>query len=201
MNEIRKWFSNFRRNNKDKIEKFLKLLLAVALFVGAVAFVFSNFKVSAPKEANLNIYRPTETVISGSDIKEEEFKQEDNLVSEFVEYCNNGETEDAYNLLTDDCKEKLYPTLSSFNDNYYNIIFADGSKEFNLQSWVSDGSYNTYRVRFIDDIISTGNYDDTIKYEDYITIVTENNEKKLNINGYIRTENINKKYSTDEIES
>lgn len=201
MNGIRRWISNFIRNNRDKIEKVVKLLLIVALVIGAVILIFSNLKFPEPKEKNLNVYKPSETVISGSNVDENEFEEQNNLVKEFVDYCNNGELENAYELITDECKEKLYPTLSSFRRNYYNVIFENGSKEYNLKSWVNSDGYSTYRVRFVEDIISTGNYDDTVKFEDYITIVTKDDERKLNINGYVKTINSSKKTTTDEVEA
>ena len=197
---FRRWLSNFIRKYKEKIKQVLKILIGVGFFVVAVAFVFSNMKQPESAPIDTNVYKPSETVISGSNVEETDFKEENNLVQEFVEYCNNGNIEEAYNLLTNECKEKIYPTLSSFKNGYYNVIFGGEEKEYNLQSWVNNGNYHTYRIRFLEDFITTGNYDDSVKYEDYITIVTNGDKKELNINSYIKTESIEKQAKIEEIE-
>ena len=54
-----------------------------------------------------NVYKPQETVIGGSDISEEKQEKNSNIINTFVEYCNKGELQKAYNMLTDECKDLL----------------------------------------------------------------------------------------------
>lgn len=199
---FRRWLSNFFRNNKEKIYNFAKVF-GILLLVG-IAFAYSfGKKLEKDNSKNENketsVYRPSETIISGSNIDKEEYKKEENLVKTFVDYCNNKKIEDAYNLLTDECKEKIYPNVETFKKNYYDTIFTQ-NRECNLQSWVSEGDYNTYKVTFIQDIMATGNYDDVKKFEDYITIVTKDSEQKINVNGYIKSKEINKTTKIEDLE-
>ena len=46
-----------------------------------------------------------------------------NIIKNFVEYCNEGKYEEAYNMLTDDCKAKVYPSLEYFKTGYIDRIF------------------------------------------------------------------------------
>ena len=46
------------------------------------------------------------SVISGTTVDANENKLK--TIDEFVEYCNNGQIEQAYNLLSDDCKKEIY---------------------------------------------------------------------------------------------
>lgn len=148
---------------------------------------------------NTSLYKPAETVISGKDIKESVYEEEENLIITFVDYCNNQKVEEAYNLLSLDCKEVLYNTQEDFVNHYYNEVFAT-KRECNLQSWISDGNYHTYRVRMIDDIMSTGDYENSNNFQDYITVITEGNNKYLSIGQYISKEEIkNKTQETDEL--
>lgn len=198
---FRRWLSAFFKNNKEKIVKVLKVFIPIILVGIAIISVFPKSESQTNKSNSTNtLYTPTETVISGSDISEKEFEKEDDLVRSFVDFCNEGNVEEAYNLLTNECKEKLYPTIEKFKTNYYSKIFNE-QKEYNLQSWISTGDYNTYRVRYLSDLLATGNYQEAEKTDDYITIVTSGNEKKLNINGYIKTAKLNKTTKTDEIEA
>lgn len=71
-----------------------------------------------------------------------------------------------------------------------------------MQSWINGSNYNTYKVSYIEDILLTGNYNDVKKYEDYITIKTDSStkEKTLNINNFIKTEQINKKNEYEDLD-
>lgn len=196
---FRRWLSNFYKNNKEKISKFIKVFGLLILIGIALA---NSVGKNSNKNESINdgtIYTPTKTVISGKDVDKEEYKKEENLVKTFVEYCNNSKIQEAYNLLTEECKEKLYPNIETFKKNYYDVIFNQ-NREVNLQSWVTNKNYNTYKVTFIEDIMATGNYDNVKKFEDYITIVTKNDEQKLNINNYVKSEEINKTTKTDALE-
>ena len=50
------------------------------------------------------------------------------VIEQFVEYCNNGNVEEAYNLLSDECKDEMYKTLNDFKVSYYDQVFAGEKK-------------------------------------------------------------------------
>ena len=98
-----------------------------------------------------------------------------------MEYCNNSNVESAYSLLTNECKEEMYPTLNDFNNIYFKYTFGGEKKTYTIENWID----NVYQVRITGDILSTGKIDNATTKQDYITIVEENNELKLNINKYV----------------
>lgn len=196
---FRRWLSNFYRKNKEKIAKFVKVFGILILIGIALAHSIGNNSNKNENNSEVTVYNPTKTIISGDDVDKDTYKKEENLVKTFVEYCNNQQIQEAYSLLTDECKQKMYPSIETFKKNYYDVIFSQ-NRECNLQSWVTNGNYNTYKVTFIEDIMATGDYDNVKKFEDYITIVTKNDEQKININSYIKSEEINKTTKTEELE-
>lgn len=110
-------------------------------------------------------------------------------IEQLVQLCNEQKVEEAYNLLSDECKEEVYPSLESFRNNYYNTIFNGKKKNISVENWAN----NIYKVTFEDDALSTGVYTAEGAIQDYITVVsTDNNEFKLNINNYIGRREINK---------
>lgn len=111
------------------------------------------------------------------------------VIDMFVEYCNNGQIEEAYNMLTDECKEEMYSDKSIFEESYYNQIFLGSKRNVNVENWIS----NIYRVDYNEDFLSTGKYSTENTKQDYITVEeTEDNTYKLNINNYIGRKEINK---------
>ena len=105
----------------------------------------------------------------------------EDLIKFFVQLCNSGKVSTAYEYLSDDCKEALYPTKQSFIDNYYSVIFKI-SKECEITEVKND----TYKVSYTNDLISTGgNGSNEGEIIDYITYV---NGGKLNISNFIESE-------------
>lgn len=184
-------------NRKIYIIAFASALILVIWTL--ISSLFGKNKEETNVTKNTSLYKPAETVISGKDITESAYEEDKNLINTFIDYCNNGNVEEAYNLLSSDCKEALYNTKEDFINYYYNEVFAT-KREYNLQSWISNGNYHTYRVRMIDDIMSTGDYENSSNFQDYMTIMKDGNNKYLSIGQYISKEELkNKTQETDEL--
>lgn len=134
---------------------------------------------------------PSESVITGEKIEKETTEVNTDIIKQFVEFCNNKQYENAYNLLSQDCKDELYNTLDSFISNYCNNIFT-ADMTYNLELWYNASNTYTYRITYFENnILATGNINPSNNVEDYITIIKGENETKLNINSFIEKENVN----------
>ena len=121
-----------------------------------------------------------ESTLTGEEISQQQASTL-KLIEEFVEFCNNKEIEKAYNLLSNECKEQMYPTIDVFYNAYYKNIF-NSKKVVTVENWVN----NIYKVKYNDDSLSTGIYSETNIIQDYITLVMDDEDNyKLNINSYI----------------
>lgn len=133
------------------------------------------------------------SVITGQEVKTDISE----IVKSFIEKCNNGQVQDAYNMLSIECKEELYPNIEEFTQKYYNRIF-DEKKSYIHQSWITDENKYTYRIDFVPDMLATGSPSKT-SIVDYYTVVKNNNDYKLNINKFIGKEVINKTGINEDI--
>lgn len=196
---FRRWIHSFIKRYRNVIIEILKkigILVGIILIGIIIMSSVSRKEDKSQTENSISIYNPTKTVIKGTEVKKEEFEEDNKIIRNFIDYCNSNKIESAYSLLSNQCKELLYPTIQDFEKKYYNTLFSS-KREYNLQSWINEGKYHTYQVRFIEDILSTGKYDDSKKGQDYITIDLSLDEPKLNIGGYIKEEAINKETSND----
>jgi hypothetical protein len=128
-----------------------------------------------------------QSVVTGKQIAENDLETATNIIDTFFSYCNGKEIEKAYDLLTEDCKTEMYKNLEVFEQAYYNNVFEGEPKTASIENWYGD----TYKVKIMGNMLATGKKEENQK-QDYITIVKENNENKLNINGYIGKKGINK---------
>lgn len=135
------------------------------------------------------------SAVTGGKISDNQLIDDTQSIKQFMEACNNKNIEDAYNMLTDECKEEMFPNIEDFIEIYYLPNFEKQEKNFNIENWVN----NTYKVTIIGDIISTGKIDETNKKQDYITIVDKDDGYKLNINNYIGRKEINKETNYNNV--
>ena len=109
-------------------------------------------------------------------------KEELNVIDEFFKYINNENYAEAYNLITDDCKQEMFKSEEIFQKSYVSKIKEKGNKNsIEVNKW----SGNTYRVNIYGDILAAGKVEE-MTIEDYITVVGE----KININNFIGSTDI-----------
>lgn len=198
MNRLRIWYS---KNKKE-------ILISIAVILG-IFFIIKivNFQYKKENDNILNYQEENNTDDSYSDIKlnddnstvtgkklSDSQKIKIDTINKFVEYCNKEDLENAYNLISDDCKNEYYPDLENFKEGYYNDIFNGNKKSVNVENWVN----NIYKVNYTEDYLSTGKYSSDNNIQDYITIVDQNDEHKLNINNYVGKYGINKTNEDEE---
>lgn len=123
---------------------------------------------------------------SGTTKSEATLKKDITVIDNFLNLCNNKQFEQAYELISDECKENLFKTYDIFKRTYCDVNFSS-YKTYTTESW----SGNTYRVRITEDPLATGNTSQDMSIQEYMTIVENGNETKLNINNYIGRQKIN----------
>ena len=198
--KIAEWYIN----NKTKVLTAIFIIVVIILVSIIVNFLntLQLNKSQTNTEANVNVQENnapignftdiyvegTESVVTGENTSSSQVTIID-TINQFVQLCNEGNVNEAYNMLSDECKEEVYPSLDSFRNNYYNAIFNGQKKNISVENWVN----SIYKVTFENDALSTGVYTQEGTIQDYITVTrNENNELRLNINNYIGREEINK---------
>lgn len=190
---IRMWNQNRR--------EIIIIALGVVFFFVIIQILNQMAKTQNEQKRNNTIIQnteklPTTSIITGDEVSEEKTKTNVELIENFVEACNVTDIEKAYELLSDECKEVLFPTEQYFIANYYNVIFKV-ERTIKIENYKNSSNVNTYLVTFYEDNISTGNVSSSDYYRDYISIDKET--QKLNINSLILAKEINTQAEVDGI--
>ena len=172
-------------------------LIAIILFLLIIRLL--NSMVIEQKDKNSNVEIVDEKAYQNKiDIKDqisqEEIKQNETLViDQFIKYCNAKDIQNAYSLLSDDCKQNIFPTIDDFEKKYVNT-------NFNVEKIYSKERYlgNTIKVYLYENMLSTGKINENA-LQDYYTIIEENDSYKLNICSYIGKNELNKIYENDSM--
>ena len=134
------------------------------------------------------------SVVTGEQIDTKKLENARIIINNFITACNNGNVEEAYNYLSNDCKSEMFDTIEQFQTMYYDVIFGGNKKNAAIENWL----LNTYKVDITEDIMATGNANG-IRTQDYMTVVEEDNELKLNINSFVGKEELNEEETIQDI--
>lgn len=184
-------FFRFVNQNRNIIILVIVICAFIVLLIKTLNGFFSNPQVKNEDNQNNisnDVQKTKNSVISDSTLDNKTAQDNYDVLKKFVQLCNENNIDEAYNLLSDECKQNVYPNLEGFTQNYVNIVFKN-KKNLEAKNWIEYEDYVTYLVTYTGDIISTGDVNSE-KFQDYITIDCGSN--KLNINKYIRRKQINK---------
>lgn len=189
MFRLRRWYNQ----NRKEFWKVVGIIALIIIVLQIINFVYSKkneeqlknsnkqTEKEEYKEYNSLVIGDSTSGVTGQTINGTQEKKLE-VLDNFIQFCNEQKVEEAYNLLTNECKEEMYPNIESFTNNYYNNIFGGKKKNVSIENWIDD----TYKVKIMEDSLSTGVYDTENVIQDYITIKnTEDKVYKLNINNYI----------------
>lgn len=198
---LRRWY----HENKGKIWITILVVLAIIFFVQIANNFYKNINkdestASSITQNTINNeisgkLEGTTSLISGSNSVNRNLEKHTLIIDTFIKYCNEGQVENAYKLLTDECKEEVFPSLDSFKNKYYNNVFKT-YKTYSMQNWLG----NTYKLKITEDALTTGKVSSNSSYlQEYVTVVEKDSEYKLNINNYIGRTSINKNTTVNGI--
>lgn len=203
MRDLRRWYYE----NRDKIWMVILISAFVIFFIKILNNYYQNKEltpsnintISTKQEINNEItgqLDSTSSIIGGGSKEGETLKKHTKIIDAFINNCNNGRIQEAYDILTDECKETVFPTVEVFKNKYYNNVFTS-PKTYSLQNWTG----NTYKIMIIDDALATGKVSSNGTHlQDYMTINSYAENGKLNINNYVGRTTKNKVTKTKELE-
>lgn len=190
--------------NKNRHAIWIAIVVIILIF--GVMKTLNNLSKNNTKDKSSSTNNSTTTynkdnysIISETNMPNEVTSQFTNIIDNFIKFCNEKDISSAYNLLSNDCKETLYPTEEEFKNNYVNKIFSS-YRMYDKRAWINTNSSYTYSIKITEDLLSTGGNKEDMSIQDYYTLVKENEEYKLNINNYIGKKEINKTKAENGIE-
>ena len=187
MYKLLRWYNQNRR-------KILTVIIAI-IFLIAIIQIFNQIAkqenrtiVTEQNKEGKTYENESKSIISESSVSNEYSQTFGSLIDNFLENCINNNYEKAYELLSSDCKNILYPDINLFKTRYCQDKF-NTKKTYSFKSWTAT-DINIYQIKIFEDILSTG-IANTSYIEDYYSVVYDNGEYKLNINNYIGNLQIN----------
>lgn len=200
----------FRKYNQNRRTIWV-VIIFIAFFVLLLHTVFNilrAFKREEQQELLNNYYQSqTNTTVNNSEtnntVNEIETPEDittsissEDVINYFIELCNENKIEEAYDMISNDCKEVLFPTIKDFRNNYYNKVFTK-QKTAKIEESMYEGEI--YKITYTSDLLANGGYNEQETLEDYIYVTREEDKTKISLNKFIYIQDINKKGSSDGV--
>lgn len=184
---------------RNFFKKYGKLIGIIALVWFTIIAINNLLKISNQTKEPTTTYTPHEAVL---DSNEKAPTKVQNSIEEFIEqyikYCNNEQYKEAYNMLSDECKE-YFGTFSNYARYVCNKF--DQPKIYSIQNYSNkDGKY-IYNVKLYDDILATGLTNSTYNYqEEKITASYDENKNIIfSVGNFIEEVKINNVQENDYV--
>lgn len=169
MEKIKRKIKMFWLEHSDPIIFYTLLIGGVIIIVQ----VLNQIAINKNKEENNNT-----NIIQNEKIIYKSNPEDVELINKFIKYCKEKNLEGAYSLLSEECKNELYPTLEEFTNKYYSRVF---DKKCNT-SIKYDENNDLYNITFFEDMLETGKIENKEIAKDQYKIIQEILDKKIYIN-------------------
>ena len=176
--KLRLKIRNFFKDHKRTII----IIFLVWLLIFAINFILSLRK----EEKTLSsTFEPAVSIVDSKTVPEKDHSLITDVVDKYMNYCNNGEYENAYNMLSENCKNKAFKGDIKKFEEYIKSIFTQ-KKRYSLQSYSNYDDKHIYLLEIFNDYLATGlTGEEFATFDEKLLMVKEGDEYKLNIGDFI----------------
>lgn len=193
-------FTGIRLKLRNFIKRNRKIIIIVLLLWLLVMVINQFLKNYSFQDFERTTYNEHQAIMDTGETVPQRLEQPINeTIDTYFNYCNNKQYEEAYQMVSDDCKRIYFPTLEDFK-KYVDIVF-DENKIYYLQNFSNYNGTYIYRMRIMEDLMATGltNKDNLYFYEEKIALKEEDDKISLSLRQYITSENIEEIYEDDYV--
>ena len=149
-------FTDFRLKIRHFFRKNSRILLIV-ISIWVIVFIINRFlKNYEPEKELQTTYEPHQSVMDpGKKVPESVSNPIEDMIEEYMGYCNEGNYQKAFNMLSPACQEYSFQN-SVENFMAYILDKMPNEKKYAIQDFSNEGNTYIYQLKFTDDILATG---------------------------------------------
>ena len=177
--KIRRFFRTYRR------------VLLIIFIIWAIVFFINMILRNMPKELKPETtYEVHSSVMDSSSSTPKSLQKPiEEKIEEYIGYCNEGNFQKAFNMLSEDCREYGFNNdIEEFMKHVF--LKMPTPKKYSIQNYsnIKHGKMNLYiyEIKYIDNFLSTGLTNTEYSFTtENITFYSEDNELKMSVGNYI----------------
>ncbi len=161
-------FTEFRLKVRHFIRKYSRLIFIIFVIWATIFFInlmLKNRKDIPKPTTTYNVH--TSVIDSNASTPKSMQHPIEEMIEEYIGYCNEGNYQKAFNMLSEDCRKY------EFNDNVSNfmehvLVKMPTPKKYSIQDYSNvkygDKKLYVYEIKYIDDLLATGLTNSTYAY-------------------------------------
>lgn len=172
-------FTDLRLKILHFIKKNKKVVFIVICIWAVVFFINMFLKNYHPKPKLQTTYTPHQSVMdTKSKVPTRTSNEIEDKIDEYMGYCNAANWAEAYNMLSDTCKEIIFDnSLDNFMDYAYKKMPTE--KKYAIQDFSNDGNTYIYQIKYADDMLATGLTNTTYQFTEEKIVFKKKKNGKL----------------------
>lgn len=186
-------FTGFRLKIIHWFRKYKNVIFIVVVAWGIIFIINKFLSDYTPTELPSTTRNTSVSVLDESVSAPSKVQQTaEAMIKEYVGYCNEGNYQKAFNMLSEDCqKYAFYDDLEEFAK--YILVKIPNPREYSIQNYSNYGDYYIYEVKYIDDILSTGLTGQDYTYSTEKIVFSKNSKGGYNMatGNFVKHDDIN----------
>ncbi len=189
-------FTEFRLKLRHFFKKYQKLILVIIILWGLIFLLNLYLRNRVVEPVPSTTFEPHVSVIESSSSTPKRMQTTiEDMIEEYVGYCNEGNYQKAFNMLSEDCRKyEFNDDIQEFRTHV--LVKMPTPKKYSIQDY-SNTKYGNkrvyiYEIKYTDDLLATGltNTTYTFTSEKLTFYEDENNQMQMNAGNYIYHEDV-----------
>ena len=150
MNKIIRYWNQNRKQIIIVIAIIAFIIILIQVTNSLLKNTNNNNQINSNTSKIQDVKKPNQSTITGQEVPEQTTEQNTNTIKKFVDYCNNNQIQEAYELLSDEEKKEFANNVNLFANNYCSKIFKT-KKTYNLELIAREANAYIYKITYYED--------------------------------------------------
>lgn len=160
------------------LRKYGRVLIVIGVIIAIIIGVDRLIKMSMRNEKPQTTYTPNISVLDSSEkVPTKVQKNFEDFIEEYINYCNNKEFDSAYSMISEDCRNDYFGSLSDFKAYVKNKFTS--KKNYAIQSYSIYHKKYVYTVKLFDDFLATGITGSSYRYQEEKIVASYDDKNNL----------------------
>ncbi len=160
------------------LRKYGKILIVVFVIVAIVITIDRILKNSSKYDTPTTTLTPNKPVLDiGGTVPKKVHKTVEDFVEQYINYCNEGDYNNAYNMISEDCKTEYFGSITNFSEYVKNKFYQ--KRNYAIQSYSTFNDKYIYTVKLFDDFLATGLTNSQYRYQEEKIVASYDEDKNI----------------------
>lgn len=179
-------YTDFRLKVRHFFKKYKKIVFIVITIWGIIIMINQMLKNRVVEPKPITTYEPHVSVMSQSSTTPKSMQEPiENLIKKYVDYCNERDFENAFFLLSTECREFEFDNTPSKFINYV-LNKIPSKREYSIQNYsnitIDNKKVYIYEIKYTEDLLATGLTETDFYYSSEKMAFYEDDDGKIQMN-------------------